>query len=302
MVVVDLLANPRRPRRFTEQQYFKSQAQMRELFADLPSALANSVEIARRCSVPMTLGKARLPQFPTPEGVGLDDYMRQLARAGLERRMLKLFPDETVRAGRREEYLHRLDYECDTVVQMGFSGYFLIVADFINWAKENGVPVGPGRGSGAGSLVAFAPTPDGWERLARGAETASLLPLLALLAAGILRFVYRSRRLTIDGILATVVVYVLIAIIFSRLYLLLLAADPQSFDLPVAMSERTAHLLQVDMLYYSLITQCSVGYGDILPASDAARMLAVIQAIVGQFYMAVVVAVFVGMYATQRRV
>jgi len=152
----EILANPRRQRRFTEQQYFKSQAQMRELFADLPSALANSVEIARRCSVPMTLGKARLPQFPTPEGVGLDDYMRQLAREGLERRMLKLFPDEAERAARRDEYLHRLDYECDTVVQMGFSGYFLIVADFINWAKRNGVPVGPGRGSGAGSLVAFA--------------------------------------------------------------------------------------------------------------------------------------------------
>jgi hypothetical protein len=153
----------------------------------------------------------------------------------------------------------------------------------------------------AGSLVAFAPTPDGWERLARGAETASLLPLLALLAAGILRFVYRSGRLTIDGILATVVVYVLIAVMFSRLYVLLLTANPQSFDLPVAVAERTQNLLQVDMLYYSLITQCSVGYGDILPASDVARMLAVTQAIVGQFYMAVVVAVFVGMYATQQR-
>ena len=97
------------------------------------------------------------------------------------------------------------------------------------------------------------------------------------------------------------VVYVLIAIIFSRLYLLLLVTNPQSFHLPVAAAERTPNLLQVDMLYYSLITQCSVGYGDILPASDVARMLAVIQAIVGQFYMAVVVAVFVGMYATQRR-
>ena len=88
---------------------------------------------------------------------------------------------------------------------------------------------------------------------------------------------------------------------FSGLYLLLLTANPQSFDLPVAAAERTPHLLQVDMLYYSLITQCSVGYGDILPATDVARMLAVIQAVVGQFYMAVVVAVFVGMYATQRR-
>ncbi|MGE5666606.1 MAG: potassium channel family protein [Betaproteobacteria bacterium] len=169
------------------------------------------------------------------------------------------------------------------------------------WGHARGVMIGFWCLALAGSLVAFAPTPDGWERLARGAETASLLPLLALLAAGILRFVYRSRRLTIDGILATAVVYVLIAIMFSRLYLLLLAANPQSFDLPVAAAERTPHLLQVDMLYYSLITQCSVGYGDILPATDVARMLAVIQAVVGQFYMAVVVAVFVGMYATQQR-
>lgn len=153
----------------------------------------------------------------------------------------------------------------------------------------------------AGSLVAFAPVPDGWEHLARGAEIVSMLPLLALLAAGILRFVYRSRRLTIDGILATVVVYVLLAITFSQLYLLLLAVDPQSFGLPVPAAERAPNLLQIDMLYYSLITQCSVGYGDILPASDVARMLAVIQAIVGQFYMAVVVAVFVGMYASQGR-
>lgn len=169
------------------------------------------------------------------------------------------------------------------------------------WGRARAATIGLWCLALAGSLVAFAPTPVRWDGLARAAETVSILPLVALLAAGILRFVYRSRRLTIDGILATVVVYVLIAIIFSRLYLLLLLANPQSFDLPVVVAERTPHLLQVDMLYYSLITQCSVGYGDILPASDAARMLAVIQAIVGQFYMAVVVAVFVGMYATQRR-
>jgi hypothetical protein len=169
------------------------------------------------------------------------------------------------------------------------------------WGHARGATIGLWCLALAGSLVAFAPVPDGWERLARGAETASMLPLLALLAAGILRFVYRSRRLSIDGILATVVVYVLMAIMFSRLYLLLLAANPQSFELPVAAAERTPHLLQIDMLYYSLITQCSVGYGDILPAGEVARMLAVIQAIVGQFYMAVVVAVFVGMYVSQRR-
>ena len=153
----------------------------------------------------------------------------------------------------------------------------------------------------AGSLISFAPVPDGWERWARGAETLSMLPLLALLAAGILRFVYRSRRLTVDGVFATVAVYLLVAIIFAQLYLLLIAANPQSFDLMVPAAERTPRLLQVDMIYYSLITQCSVGYGDVLPMSDTARMLAVIQAVVGQFYMAVVVAIFVGMYATQRR-
>jgi hypothetical protein len=169
------------------------------------------------------------------------------------------------------------------------------------WGLARGITVGLWLLALAGSLIAFAPVPHAWERLARGAETMSLLPLLALLAAGILRFVYRSRRLTVDGIFATMVAYVIIALIFSRLYLLLIMANPASFALPVAATQRTPHLLQVDLLYYSLITQCSVGYGDILPVSDAARMLAVIQAVLGQFYMAVVVAIFVGMYATQRR-
>ena len=152
----EILDNPRRQRRFSQEQYFKSQAEMAALFEDLPVAVANSVEIARRCNVTMMLGKARLPQFPTPEGVTLDDYMRRLAHAGLDERMVKLFPDAAQRQARREQYYGRLDYECDTIVQMGFSGYFLIVADFINWAKGHAVPVGPGRGSGAGSIVAYA--------------------------------------------------------------------------------------------------------------------------------------------------
>ena len=169
------------------------------------------------------------------------------------------------------------------------------------WGVARGVTVGLWLLALAGSLIAFAPVPRAWERLALGIETVSILPLLALLAAGILRFVYRSRRLTIDGVFATIIVYMIVAIFFSRLYLLLLGVDPQALDLPVPMASRTSQLLQVDLLYYSLITQCSVGYGDILPVSDAARMLAAIQAVVGQFYMAVVVAIFVGMYATQRR-
>jgi hypothetical protein len=153
----------------------------------------------------------------------------------------------------------------------------------------------------AGSLIAFGPVPADWEGLARGVELMSMVPLLALLAAGILRFVYRSRRLTIDGVFATVVVYLLVAFAFAQLYLLLVALNPQSFDLPVQAAQRAPNHLRTDMIYYSLITQCSVGYGDILPVTDTARMLAVVQAIVGQFYMAVVVALFVGMYATQRR-
>jgi DNA polymerase-3 subunit alpha len=155
----EILANPRRVRRFDESQHFRSQAEMAELFADLPSALANSVEIARRCNLPMTLGKPRLPQFPVPDGITLDDYMRQLALEGLQRRLdypESDAPVEQALAEKWRSYRARLEYECDTIVKMGFAGYFLIVADFINWAKRNGVPVGPGRGSGAGSIVAWA--------------------------------------------------------------------------------------------------------------------------------------------------
>ncbi len=150
------LGDTRRPRPFTQEQYFKTQAEMAELFADLPEALENTVEIARRCNIEMTLGKNFLPQFPTPDGMSLDDYLVQQAREGLEKRLEQLFPDPAVRAARRPEYDARLKIETDTIVQMGFPGYFLIVADFINWGKNNGVPVGPGRGSGAGSLVAYS--------------------------------------------------------------------------------------------------------------------------------------------------
>ncbi len=150
------LTDPRRPRVFTEEQYFKSQAEMQALFADLPEALENAIEIARRCNLSVELGKNRLPQFPTPAGVSLDDYLTQQAELGLERRLEQLFADAAEREARRLEYADRLIFECKTIQQMGFPGYFLIVADFINWAKQNGVPVGPGRGSGAGSLVAYS--------------------------------------------------------------------------------------------------------------------------------------------------
>jgi DNA polymerase-3 subunit alpha len=150
------LSDPRRPRHFTPEQHFLSAAQMAERFADVPSALRNSVEIARRCNLELELGRPRLPDYPTPAGISLDAHCRELAGAGLERRLLALFAEPDARERQRPAYAARLDTELTTIASMGFSGYFLIVADFINWAKGNGVPVGPGRGSGAGSLVAYA--------------------------------------------------------------------------------------------------------------------------------------------------
>jgi DNA polymerase-3 subunit alpha len=150
------LADPRRAHRFVESQYFKTQAEMAEAFADLPEALENTVEIAKRCNLELVLGEHYLPQFPTPPGMTLDDFLAAQAHEGLEKRLGQIFPDEAVRAQRRPEYDERLERELKTIIQMGFPGYFLIVADFINWGKNNGVPVGPGRGSGAGSLVAYS--------------------------------------------------------------------------------------------------------------------------------------------------
>lgn len=150
------LGNAKRARRYTDQQYMLSSEEMARRFADVPSAITNTVEIARRCNLTMQLGKAYLPDFPTPDGVTLDDYMVQLAEEGLERRMQQLYPDEAERQAQYPTYRERLEWECTIIIKMGFPGYFLIVADFINWGKSNGVPVGPGRGSGAGSLVAYA--------------------------------------------------------------------------------------------------------------------------------------------------
>ncbi len=152
----ELLGNPRRTKKFNEEQYFLSQEEMEKRFADLPVALANSVEIAKRCNLSLTLGQPCLPDFPTPPGITLDDYLLQQSEIGLKRHMERNFPDPEERAKEEARYHERLVFEVKTISQMGFPGYFLIVADFINWAKNNGVPVGPGRGSGAGSLVAYS--------------------------------------------------------------------------------------------------------------------------------------------------
>src|SRR6185503_8198443 len=147
-----VLGDQRRPRLFTPEQYFKTQDEMAQLFADVPQALENAVEIARRCNLEIELGKSRLPAFPTPAGVSLDSFLDGEAKQGLLRKIekLKIKPEDVAR------YRERLEFEVKTIAHMGYAGYFLIVADFINWARANGVPVGPGRGSGAGSLVAYS--------------------------------------------------------------------------------------------------------------------------------------------------
>lgn len=151
-----ILADTRRPKNFTVEQFFKTQAEMAELFADMPEALSNSVEIAKRCNLSIVLGKNYLPNFPTPNNESLNEYLIAEARAGLVKRLAVLYPDENQRETQQAKYDARLDFETNVINQMGFAGYFLIVADFISWAKNNGVPVGPGRGSGAGSVVAYS--------------------------------------------------------------------------------------------------------------------------------------------------
>ena len=156
----ETLANPKRIKRFLPSQHFKTQAEMEKLFADLPSAIANTVEIARRCSLSLVLGKPQLPNFPTPiqaDGtpMPMEQYFRMLSYEGLEDRLQLLYPDAAKRDAARPRYVERLEFELETIIKMGFPGYFLIVGDFIRWAKTNGCPVGPGRGSGAGSLVAY---------------------------------------------------------------------------------------------------------------------------------------------------
>ena len=144
-----LLGDTTRARKYTEQQYLRTPQEMAELFSDVPEALANTVEIARRCSLVLKLGDPRLPDYPLPAGETTNTFIRAESARGLEERLVRLKPKEP------DLYRQRLEIELGVICQMGFSGYFLIVADFIRWARNNGVPVGPGRGSGAGSLVAY---------------------------------------------------------------------------------------------------------------------------------------------------
>ncbi|CDZ78904.1 DNA polymerase III subunit alpha [Legionella massiliensis] len=152
------LADPRRNQQYCAAQYLRSADEMIELFKDLPQAIENTVEISKRCTVKLDLGNNYLPNFPIPEGSTVEDYLSDLSRQGLEERLRLIFREQSAESIKeaRIPYDTRLQIELDVINRMGFPGYFLIVADFIQWAKQNGVPVGPGRGSGAGSLVAYA--------------------------------------------------------------------------------------------------------------------------------------------------
>lgn len=151
------LDDKRRPREYSDQQYFRDASEMAALFHDCPSALANTVEIAKRCNVQVELGKYYLPDYPIPAGMTEADFFRNISQVGLEERLAVILDaNDPDYAEKRKPYDERLAFELDIIIQMGFPGYFLIVMDFIQWAKDEGIPVGPGRGSGAGSLVAYA--------------------------------------------------------------------------------------------------------------------------------------------------
>ncbi|MBT4239147.1 DNA polymerase III subunit alpha [Oceanospirillaceae bacterium] len=150
------LDDPRRLKAYSNQQYLRSAEEMQALFVDLPSALENSVQIAKRCNLDIQLGHYSLPNFPVPDGLTMDEFFGKVSRDGLEKR-LKVILDATdpKYQAQRKIFDDRLEFELNIICQMGFPGYFLIVMDFIHWAKDNDIPVGPGRGSGAGSLVAY---------------------------------------------------------------------------------------------------------------------------------------------------
>ncbi len=151
------LEDPRRPKNYSAQQYFRTSEEMVALFSDIPSAVENTVEIAKRCNIELDLGTYYLPKYPVPDGMMMDEYFCRVSQDGLEERLeILLDKNDPEYAEKRKVYDERLTFELDIITQMGFPGYFLIVMDFIQWAKDNGIPVGPGRGSGAGSLVAYA--------------------------------------------------------------------------------------------------------------------------------------------------
>ncbi|NQZ31370.1 MAG: DNA polymerase III subunit alpha [Oceanospirillaceae bacterium] len=152
-----VLDDPKRPRDYSEQQCFRTSEEMCELFSDIPSAIENTIHIAKRCNIELDLGTYYLPKYPIPDGMTMDEFFTDVSEKGLEERLEVILdkedPDYELK---RKPYFDRLAFELEIIIQMGFPGYFLIVMDFIKWGKDNDIPVGPGRGSGAGSLVAYA--------------------------------------------------------------------------------------------------------------------------------------------------
>jgi len=150
------LDDPRRSKDFVENQYFRSPEEMKELFIDLPEALENTVKIAEKCNLDLELGEFYLPDFEVPEGQTREEYLKELSHEGLNKRISQISSSVNSYPINNKEYFARLDYEIDMICKLNFAGYFLIVSDFVNWAQINDIPVGPGRGSGAGSIVAYA--------------------------------------------------------------------------------------------------------------------------------------------------
>jgi hypothetical protein len=178
---------------------------------------------------------------------------------------------------------------------------WVTVAANPGWSRLRHLLVGLWLFSVAGTLLSvFSIRPDLWQWF-RTIEYLTMVPVLGAVAVGMLAFVRGQRRLTIDSIFATVAAYLLLALLFTQLYLSLITWSPASFSLPIPVGDRSVQQLQTDMTYFSLVTLATVGYGDVLPVTHTARMLAMFQAVVGQFYLAVVVALFVGMYSTQPR-
>ena len=152
----DTLDDPRRPKNFTEQQYFRSKEEMINLFSDLPEALVNTVKISEKCNIDLELGKFYLPDFEVPKEYSREDFLRKISKDGLLSRITEIESSIDTYPINESKYIERLNYELDMICKLDFAGYFLIVADFVNWAQKNDIPVGPGRGSGAGSIVAYA--------------------------------------------------------------------------------------------------------------------------------------------------
>lgn len=150
------LDDSRRPHNYTNQQYLKTSAEMATLFSDIPEALENAWEIVKRCNLSLELDKPCLPNYPVPEGMGMEQYFSELSSEGLRERLCSLYGDDYETKDVEKPYWERLEFELGVINQMGFAGYFLIVMEFIQWSKDNDIPVGPGRGSGAGSIVAYA--------------------------------------------------------------------------------------------------------------------------------------------------